>query len=329
MTFQRSARVAGFPSTLQPHLGKQPPARRTQAFHHFGPPLPLTPSKNCASVTNICASPKMAQQPVDSAQLLLKMESYWNSYLDTNPPGIRFGRSPSGTPVPLHDIDDKSRARYTKRIKRVPNGWSLTDVKGIREHALILVPDAPRTILRLWTENNSEGGKGLSRRTWVEEVSKTYRGVSRDDIRFLLQIITTLDGPWSALTEAADLTQRLESPDRDNDDYEFGVDAETERVELELEEIRPIGPPRKKRKQSTRSSMATNATDATENASANPNATTVNTTTTNTEAMATTMNITEANTATKLPRVTIQFCTQCKWMLRAAYVSLTFRTQST
>lgn len=23
-----------------------------------------------------------------------------------------------------------------------------------------------------------------------------------------------------------------------------------------------------------------------------------------------------------LPRVTIQFCTQCKWMLRAAYVSL-------
>jgi predicted Rdx family selenoprotein len=25
---------------------------------------------------------------------------------------------------------------------------------------------------------------------------------------------------------------------------------------------------------------------------------------------------------TALPRITIQFCTQCKWMLRAAYVSL-------
>lgn len=25
-----------------------------------------------------------------------------------------------------------------------------------------------------------------------------------------------------------------------------------------------------------------------------------------------------------LPRITIQFCTQCKWMLRAAYVRLNF-----
>jgi hypothetical protein len=28
-----------------------------------------------------------------------------------------------------------------------------------------------------------------------------------------------------------------------------------------------------------------------------------------------------ANVVTALPRVTIEFCTQCKWMLRAAYVS--------
>ena len=32
-----------------------------------------------------------------------------------------------------------------------------------------------------------------------------------------------------------------------------------------------------------------------------------------------------ASTPTLLPRITIRFCTQCKWMLRAAYVSLTFR----
>jgi hypothetical protein len=29
---------------------------------------------------------------------------------------------------------------------------------------------------------------------------------------------------------------------------------------------------------------------------------------------------TSAPTGCLLPRVTIQFCTQCKWMLRAAYV---------
>jgi hypothetical protein len=28
--------------------------------------------------------------------------------------------------------------------------------------------------------------------------------------------------------------------------------------------------------------------------------------------------------APPLPRVTIKFCTQCKWMLRAAYVSVPF-----
>lgn len=29
----------------------------------------------------------------------------------------------------------------------------------------------------------------------------------------------------------------------------------------------------------------------------------------------------ESNNPVNLPRITIQFCTQCKWMLRAAYVS--------
>jgi len=32
-----------------------------------------------------------------------------------------------------------------------------------------------------------------------------------------------------------------------------------------------------------------------------------------------------ASVLAPLPRVTIQFCTQCKWMLRAAYVGVDFR----
>jgi predicted Rdx family selenoprotein len=31
-----------------------------------------------------------------------------------------------------------------------------------------------------------------------------------------------------------------------------------------------------------------------------------------------------AEVSAAFPRVTIQFCTQCKWMLRAAYVSVHF-----
>lgn len=32
----------------------------------------------------------------------------------------------------------------------------------------------------------------------------------------------------------------------------------------------------------------------------------------------------EAHAQVHLPRVAIKFCTQCKWMLRAAYVSVEF-----